>query len=126
MVVFTFGWRLGTGFSDEMLIQLTESSKELQIEEKPKKYAVSKALKPDVWFQPNQVIFWQKETKILKVWEIECDMLSLSPMYFVGKSTIDPEKGLSLRFPRFLKVRTDKTVEESTCTQEVISLIHID
>jgi len=47
--------RLGTGFTDEALIQITESLKDFQMQEKPSRYAVSKALKPDVWFLPSQV-----------------------------------------------------------------------
>lgn len=55
----------------------------------------------------------------MEVWEIECDKLSLSLIYQIGRNKIDPERGLSLRFPRFIRLRTDKTVNESTLTSEV-------
>lgn len=112
--------RIGTGFSDEDLANLTESLKDFQLSERPANYRLSKTLKPDVWFTPSQVkLLYLEEIFIFKVWEIECDKLSLSLIYHIGRNKIDPERGLSLRFPRFIKLRTDKTVNESTLTSEV-------
>ncbi|KAM7213429.1 hypothetical protein V8F06_011167 [Rhypophila decipiens] len=66
---------------------------------------------PDVWFEPKEV------------WEIAFADVTLSPTYLAGIGLIDENRGLSLRFPRFLKVREDKGIEEAS-SGEVLARIY--
>lgn len=65
---------------------------------------------PDVWFEPREV------------WEIRGADITLSPVYTAAKGYISEERGLSLRFPRFLKRRTDKNPEDATTPQQLADL----
>ncbi|PWY92434.1 ATP-dependent DNA ligase [Aspergillus heteromorphus CBS 117.55] len=57
---------------------------------------------PDVWFEPQEV------------WEMAFADITLSPTYTAAIGLVSDERGLSLRFPRFLKVREDKSIDEAT------------
>ncbi|KAI9885231.1 MAG: RAD50-interacting protein 1 [Watsoniomyces obsoletus] len=62
----------------------------------------SSAQVPDIWFQPSEV------------WEIGFADITLSPTYTAARGLVDEDKGLSLRFPRFLRKREDKGLEEAS------------
>ncbi|CAL5870394.1 uncharacterized protein PFLUO_LOCUS4630 [Penicillium psychrofluorescens] len=57
---------------------------------------------PDVWFHPQEV------------WEMAFADITLSPTYPAAMGLVSDERGLSLRFPRFLRVREDKSIEEAS------------
>ena len=57
---------------------------------------------PDVWFEPQEV------------WEMAFADITKSPTYLAAIGLVDEDRGLSMRFPRFLKVREDKGVEEAS------------
>ena len=57
---------------------------------------------PDVWFEPQEV------------WEMAFADVTLSPVYTSAIGLVSEERGLSLRFPRFLKKRGDKGIEEAS------------
>ena len=49
-------------------------------------------------------------------------LFRLSPVYTAAIGLVSEERGLSLRFPRFLKKRTDKSLEEASTNEFLASL----
>ncbi|KAK3677206.1 hypothetical protein LTR78_002744 [Recurvomyces mirabilis] len=66
--------------------------------------------RPDVWFEPQEV------------WEMAFADVTLSPTYTAAIGLVSEERGLSLRFPRFLKVREDKGIEEASSNEFLAGL----
>ncbi|KAJ4163974.1 hypothetical protein LMH87_005667 [Akanthomyces muscarius] len=65
---------------------------------------------PDVWFEPQEV------------WEMAFADITLSPTYTAAIGLVSDERGLSLRFPRFLKKRDDKSIEEASTNEFLAGL----
>uniref|UniRef100_A0A8C6RBG7 DNA ligase n=1 Tax=Nannospalax galili TaxID=1026970 RepID=A0A8C6RBG7_NANGA len=102
--------KLGTGFSDEELEEHHQSLQALVLPT-PRPYVrIDGAVAPDHWLDPSAV------------WEVKCADLSLSPIYPAARGLVDSDKGISLRFPRFIRVREDKKPEEATTSAQVACL----
>ncbi|KAI2636455.1 ATP-dependent DNA ligase [Hypomontagnella submonticulosa] len=106
---------IGTGFSEQVLEDLHKQLSEIVIDRPKPFYSHSSGgqHQPDVWFEPRYV------------WEVRTADLTLSPRYKAGlKENVDPsgEKGISLRFPRFIKVRDDKKPDEATSSRQVAEM----
>ena len=102
--------KIGTGFTDEDLAAHHKSLGDYMISEAKSYYSYPDSIKPDVWFEPSVL------------WEVKCADLSISPIYTAALGIVDSEKGISLRFPRFIRIRDDKSPEDATSAQQVADL----
>ncbi|TGZ79606.1 ATP-dependent DNA ligase [Ascodesmis nigricans] len=75
-----------------------------------KKAYVESPLNPPVWFEPREV------------WEIAFADITLSPTYSAALGLVSDERGLSLRFPRFLRKRPDKSIDEASTSEFLADL----
>jgi DNA ligase 1 len=101
--------KVGTGFTDENLDQFYQIlSGRITLKKNPR---INSGLDADVWFEPEVVI------------EIVASEITLSPIHKTAMDIIRKGSGLALRFPKFTgKIRLEKTPENATTDEEVISL----
>ncbi|BEI89860.1 uncharacterized protein CcaverHIS019_0212220 [Cutaneotrichosporon cavernicola] len=99
-----------SGFTDafykDLLVRYPPDSDPAVCSTQPLGYVETGGLVPDRWFLPREV------------WEIRGADITLSPVYPAAAGYIGGERGLSLRFPRFIRVREDKDIEEATSAEE--------
>ncbi|EKD87314.1 MAG: hypothetical protein ACD_36C00150G0002 [uncultured bacterium] len=94
--------KLGSGATEKELGGLFQSLKKLRMKEQPKEYKdVDKVYYPDVWVSPKLVL------------EIAGDDLTKSKKHGAG---------YSVRFPRLVRIRPDKSPHEVTTVKEVETL----
>ena len=105
---------IGTGFSEAILEEFHTELKEHTIDRPKPFYSHSSVAKdqPDVWFEPRFV------------WEVKAADLTLSPRYKAGCDSLNDTsgKGISLRFPRFIKLRDDKKPDQATASRMVVEM----
>ena len=65
---------------------------------------------PDIWFEPQEV------------WEMAFADITMSPTYTAAIGLVSDERGLSLRFPRFLRKREDKGIDEASTSEFLAGL----
>lgn len=94
--------KIGTGFSDEQLKDLYTLLNPLERAQKRSDIDHDASKPPDVWLDPK-VLF-----------EVLTADLTLSPIYTAAKGLVSGGRGVSLRFPRFIRLRDDKGPEDAT------------
>jgi DNA ligase-1 len=77
---------------------------------KPHNFNVGDALEPDVWF----------DAKV--VWELQAADLSKSSVHKGAIGKVDPDRGVGLRFPRFIREREDKSAEGATNAEQIMDM----
>ena len=107
--MFTSICKVGTGFTDEDLDRLYQIlSDRVTIKKNPR---IDSGMEVDVWFEPELVI------------EVVASEITLSPIHRAAQDSIRKGSGLALRFPKFTgKIRVEKTAEDASTNQEVITL----
>ena len=93
--------KVGTGLTDEQFKELSKRLKKIVVENRPKNYEVIKDLEPDYWVKQEVVV------------ELAADEITKSPRH---------SSGYALRFPRLIKFRDDKDVEQATSLGEIKKL----
>ena len=102
--------KIGTGFSDEDLAKHAAFFKDNLTEKAKAYYNHDPGLAPDHWFEAVQV------------WEVKCADLSISPVHRAALGHVDSGKGISLRFPRFIRIRDDKKPEDATSAEQIAAM----
>ncbi|MCS7109743.1 MAG: ATP-dependent DNA ligase, partial [Candidatus Micrarchaeota archaeon] len=101
--------RVGSGFSEEMMVKLREILEKIKTKEKPAR--VDSLIEPDVWVKPTYVV------------TIKADEITESPMHTAGRKG---ETGYALRFPRMVgDIRYDKRPEDATTVSEIVRMFKL-
>jgi len=106
---------IGTGFSEAILETLHTTLSQIVIDRPKPFYTHSSGNKdqPDVWFEPRHV------------WEVKTADLTLSPRYKAAAEEVSGgAKGISLRFPRFIKERDDKKPDQASTARMIAEMYH--
>lgn len=107
--IFETFTKLGTGFSDEQLADMPEKLADARVHKEPARAVVSKEMEPDFWFTPKYVV------------EVLGSEITKSPVHTCNWKE-EEKQGLALRFPRFIRYRSEKSPEQATTTDEILQM----
>jgi len=101
--------RVGSGFSEEMMVKLRKLLEKIKVKEKPAR--VDSIIEPDFWVKPMYVI------------TVKADEITESPLHTAGRKG---DTGYALRFPRMIgDIREDKKPEDATTVSEIIRMFKL-
>ncbi|BAB65183.1 MULTISPECIES: ATP-dependent DNA ligase [Sulfurisphaera] len=100
--------KVASGFSDAELDELQKKLMEIKLDKKDPR--VDSQLEPDIWVEPKYVA------------EIIGAEITLSPEHTCCKDMVSKGAGLSVRFPRFIRWRDDKSIEDATTPKEIYEM----
>jgi len=106
--VFETVCKVGSGFKDEDLDKLPEMLKPYIRDRRHPRVVAN--MEPDVWVEPALVA------------EIIGAELTLSPIHTCAYGKIKSDAGISIRFPRFIRWRPDKSPEDATTSNELVEM----
>ncbi|KAM7278267.1 hypothetical protein ACFE04_005401 [Oxalis oulophora] len=103
--------RVMSGFSDSFYIEMKEFFSEDKIlSKKPPYYQTAEV--PDMWFSPELV------------WEIRGADFTVSPVHQAALGMVHPSRGISIRFPRFIRSVSDRNPEECSTAADIAEMFH--
>ncbi|CAI5451351.1 unnamed protein product [Caenorhabditis angaria] len=102
--------KIGTGFTDEDLAEQYKILQDKKVNKVPSYYQFDATLKPDDIFEPS-IVF-----------EVKCADITISPRHKAASGLTEDGRGISLRFPRFLRIRDDKNAEDATSSEQVLEM----
>ncbi|CAH1421348.1 unnamed protein product [Lactuca virosa] len=106
--------RVMSGFSDAFYKEMKEffvDEKMLSKNEKPVYYQTGE--EPDMWFSPELV------------WEIRGADFTVSPVHHAAMGLVHPSRGISVRFPRFIRARLDKKPSDCSTNMDIVEMFHL-
>lgn len=67
---------------------------------------------PDVWFRPELV------------WAIRGADFTVSPVHQAAVGLVHPSRGISMRFPRFIRTVSDRNPEECSTASDIADMFN--
>lgn len=77
---------------------------------KPSYYRTAEV--PDMWFSPEVV------------WEIRGADFTISPVHQAAIGLVHPSRGISIRFPRFIRLVSDRNPDECSTAADIAEMFH--
>ncbi|XP_059670729.1 DNA ligase 6 isoform X2 [Cornus florida] len=103
--------RVMSGFSDSFYTQMKELfSGDKILSKKPPYYQTAEV--PDMWFSPELV------------WVIRGADFTISPVHQAAIGLVHPSRGISVRFPRFIRSVSDRKPEECSTATDIAEMFH--
>eukprot|EP00257_Ricinus_communis_P020858 XP_015580202.1 DNA ligase 6 [Ricinus communis] len=103
--------RVMSGFSDAFYTEMKEYfSGDRILLKKPHYYRTAEV--PDKWFSPEVV------------WEIRGAEFTVSPVHQAAVGLVHPSRGISMRFPRFIRSVTDRNAEECSTAEDIADMFN--